>query len=284
MNYMKKNNFLAGKIVVLSILTVVLLFIAASPPKGQTGPVIVEITTKFGVMKVKLYDETPLHRDNFLKLVKQQFYDSLTFHKVVKGFLAQGGDPKSKYATEDSTIGDGDIGYRIPSEFRGNLFHKYGVIAAARDNNPDMASNASQFFLVHGRRYTLDELTKIENYKNQRIKSDMLYLITQSDSTKARMEDFTLRGDRDGMKKFVASFQPVVDSLFKKRGEFKFTNQQIQEYTSIGGAPQLDSGYTVFGEVISGIHIIDSICSQKTAKNERPLQDIRMKIRVSKSK
>jgi cyclophilin family peptidyl-prolyl cis-trans isomerase len=280
MNCMKKNNHI--KKAVLAVVTIVLLSIAAAPPKPQTGPVIVQITTKFGVMKVKLYDETPLHRDNFLKLVKSGFYDSLTFHKVIYGMLAQGGDAKSKYATVDSVIGDADLGYRVPAEIRGNLIHKYGAIAAVRDNNPDMASNASQFFLIQGRRFTLDELTKIEGFKNQRIKSDMLYLITQADSTKRRMEDFTLRGDRDGLKKFVASFQPVVDSLFKQRGEFKFTNQQIQEYTSIGGVPQLDSGYTVFGEVISGFNIIDSICTQKTARNERPLEDIRMKIRVVK--
>lgn len=271
-----------GKVVAMAVFAITLISISATPPKPPTGPAIVEIKTKFGVMKVKLYDETPLHRDNFLKLVKQNFYDSLTFHKVVYGLVAQGGDAKSKYATADSVIGDADLGYRIPAEFRGNLIHKYGALAAARDNIPDMASNASQFFIVQGRRYTLDELIKIEGFKNQRIKSDMLYLITQADSTKRRMEDFTLRGDRDGLKKFVASFQPVVDSLFKQRGEFKFTNQQIQEYTSIGGIPQLDSGYTVFGEVISGFNIIDSICAQKTAKNERPLEDIRMKMRVVK--
>lgn len=272
------------KTAALVIVAAAAIMMAATPPKPQPGPAIVEITTKFGTMKVRLYDETPLHRDNFLKLVKQRFYDSLTFHRVISGFLAQGGDAKSKYATEDSVVGDGDLGYKIPAELRGNLIHKYGAIAAARDNNPELASNASQFYLVQGRRYTLDELIKIENFKNQRIKSDMLYLITKADSTKTRMEDFTLRGDREGLKMFVASFQPVVDSLFKQRGEFKFTNQQIQEYTSIGGAPQLDSGYTVFGEIISGFNILDSICAQKTAKNERPLQDIRMKIRVAKSK
>ena len=282
MNCMKNKMY--RKTVVLFIIATAAIVMAATPPKQQPGPAIVEIITKFGTMKVKLYDETPLHRDNFLKLVKQRFYDSLTFHKVISGFLVQGGDPKSKYATEDSVVGDGDLGYKIPAEFRGNLIHKYGAIAAARDNNPELASNASQFFLVQGRRYTLDELIKIENFKNQRIKSDMLYLITKADTTKTRMEDFTLRGDREGLKKFVASFQPIVDSLFKQRGEFKFTNQQIQEYTSIGGAPQLDSGYTVFGEIISGFNILDSICAQKTAKNERPLQDIRMKIRVAKSK
>jgi cyclophilin family peptidyl-prolyl cis-trans isomerase len=250
------------KNVTIPIVLILAFFcIAAIPPKQQSGPIYVEIITKFGIMKVRLYDETPLHRDNFIKLIKERFYDSLTFHSVTSGFTAQGGDFKSKYATSDSVIGDGDLGYRIPQEFRGNLFHKYGAIAAARDNNPDMASNASQFYIVQGRRYTLDELVKIENFKNQRIKSDLLYKIMQADSTKARMEDFTLRGDRDGMKAFVASFQPIVDEQFKQRGDYAFTSQQIQEYTSIGGIPQLDSGYTVFAEVVSGFNIIDSICN-----------------------
>lgn len=257
--------------------------IYATPPKqAKKTPTYVEITTKFGVMKVKLYDETPLHRDNFLKLVNQKFYDSLTFHKVVYGFIAQGGDAKSRYATEDSVIGDSDLGYKIPAELRPNLFHKYGALVAARDNNPQMASDASQFFLVKGNRYTLEQLMKVEDYKSQRIKSDILYLLMQSDSAKVRIDDFTLRGDKEGLKQYIASFQSVAEELYNKRGPFRFTERQIQEYTSIGGIPPFDSGYTVFGEVVSGLHIIDSICSQKVAKNERPVEDIRMKIRVVK--
>lgn len=259
-----------------------LLCWSATPPKTQTGPYFVEIITKFGVMKVRLYDETPLHRDNFIKLVKRGFYDSLTFHRISAGFTIQGGDYKSKYATADSVIGDGNLGYTIPAEIRPNIYHKKGALAAARGNSSDMASDASQFFIVQGKRYTVKEIIKIENYKNQRIKSDILYKITQSDTVKARMNDFTLRGDKDGMKKYVASFQSIVDTLYKQRGEYVYNTDQIQLYTSVGGLPQLDSGYTIFGEVISGLHIIDSINAQPAAKNERPLDDIRMKIRLVK--
>lgn len=264
-------------------LVLALIGIHATPPKpAPKGPALVEITTRFGVMKVRLYDETPLHRDNFLKLVNRKFYDSLTFHKVVPGFIAQGGDPKSKYATKDSVIGDTDLGYKIPAEFRPNLFHKYGTLVAARDNNPQMASDACQFFLVKGSRYTVEQLMKVEDYKSQRIKSDILYTLMQSDTAKARIDDFTLRGDKEGLKKYIASFQPVAEEIYNKRGPYRFSEQQIQEYTSIGGVPPFDSGYTVFGEVISGVHIIDSICAQQTEKNQRPVQDIRMKIRVVK--
>jgi cyclophilin family peptidyl-prolyl cis-trans isomerase len=268
---------------ILLVIAITLISICAAPPKaGPKPPAMVEITTRFGVMKVRLYDETPLHRDNFLKLVREGFYDSLTFHFTGKDYLAQGGDFKSKYATEDSAIGDGDLGYKIPAEFRPNLFHKYGALVAARDNNPEMASNASQFYLVKGQRFTLEQLIRVEDIKSQIIKSDLLYKVMQSDSVRARMEDFTLRGDDEGMKKYVASFQTVIDDIYNLRGPFRFTPEQIQEYTSIGGIPPLDSGYTVFGQVISGIHIIDSICNQPTNKYGRPLKDIRMKIRVVK--
>ncbi|MES2689590.1 MAG: peptidylprolyl isomerase [Bacteroidota bacterium] len=268
---------------ILVLLTIAFISIYATPPKPVSKPTTyVDITTRFGTMKVKLYDETPKHRDNFIKLVKQGFYDSLTFHFVGPDFIAQGGDPKSRYATEDSVIGDSDLGYKIPAEINPTLFHKYGALVAARDQNPTLASNASQFYLVRGKRFTLEQLMKIEDYKSQRIKSDILYTLMQSDTAKARMEDFTLRGDKEGMKAYVASFQPVAENLFNRRGPYRFTSHQVQEYTSIGGIPPLDSGYTVFGEVISGRYIIDSLCSQPTAKNGRPLKDIRMKIRISK--
>lgn len=268
---------------ILILLAIVSISIYATPPKTTaSGPTYVDIITKFGTMKVKLYDETPKHRDNFIKLVKAGFYDELKFHFVAQDYLAQGGDPKSKYATEDSVIGDSDLGYKIPAELHPALFHKYGALVAARDRNPEFASNASQFYLVKGKRFTLEQLMKMEDHKSQMIKSDILYTLMQSDTAKARMEDFTLRGDKEGMRAYAASFQPVAEAMFNKRGPFRFTQAQIQEYTSVGGIPHLDSGYTVFGEVVSGRFIIDSLCSQPTAKNGRPYKDLGMIIRMSK--
>ena len=245
-------------------------------------PVYVEITTRFGVMKVLLYDDTPLHRDNFLKWVRLGFYDSLTFHQVIPEGTAQGGDLKSKYATEDSVIGDSDFGYRVPSEIKPEHFHKYGSIAAARDLNPDYASHPTQFYLVMGRRYTLEDIQKIEGYHNQMMRSNIFYTVVNADSTKARLNDFGLRGDKEGLSAYTKTFQAVTDSIFAKREPFEFTAEQIMTYNKIGGVPQLDKGYTVFGEVVSGLNIIDSICSQATGKNKRPLKDIRMKIREVK--
>jgi len=270
------------KINIWLMAVVVLVCVSAqlSPPK--TKPTYVDIITRFGTMRVLLYDETPLHKANFLKLVREGFYDSLTFHRTMKDYTIQGGDPKTKFATEDSVVGDGDLGYTIPAEFRPNLIHKKGALAAARNVNADFASNASQFYIVKGRTFEPQELKRIENLRNQMIKSNMLYAITNADSTKARMNDFTLRGDKEGLRKYLSSFQTYVDSMYNLRGEYKFTKEQILTYTSIGGIPQLDSGYTVFGEVISGLHIIDSIINQPTTKSNRPVNDIRMKIRIVK--
>lgn len=250
---------------------------------GGPKPTYVDIITKFGTMRVLLYDETPLHRDNFLKLVKQGYYDSLTFFQIFPDYTIQTGDPKSRFATEDSVIGDGGPEYTIPAEFRPNLIHKYGALAAARNINPDFSSHASQFFIVKGKRYTISELEKIEGVKNQIIRSNIFYQLTKADTTQARIKDFGLRGDKDGLRAYTQTFQAVVDSAFERRGAYRFTMDQIRTYTSIGGLPQLDSGYTVFGEVVKGLHIIDSIISQPRAKNNRPLNDIRLKIRVVKN-
>lgn len=263
-----------------AIMAIAGLSAAGTHHPEKPTPTYVEIITRFGTMKVLLYDETPLHRDNFLKLVRSGFYDSLTFHQVFPDYTAQGGDPKSRLATSDSVIGDGGPTYKIPAEFRPNLIHKYGALAASRDINREMASHGSQFYLVKGKKYTPADLERIEGLRNQIIRSNILYELSNADTTKARINDFGMRGDKEGLKKYTQTFQKLTDDAFAKRGPYKFTPLQVSTYTSIGGIPQLDSGYTVFGEVVKGLEIIDSICAQPRAKNNRPLRDIRMKIRV----
>jgi cyclophilin family peptidyl-prolyl cis-trans isomerase len=275
---MRKSALFVG------LITIVLIGVSATFKKYQDPkPKYVEIITRFGVMKVLLYDDTPLHRDNFLKWVRAGFYDSLTFHMVTPEGTAQGGDIKSKYATEDSVIGDSDFGYRIPAEFRPNRFHKYGAISAARDINPEFASHPTQFFLVRGTNYNVKDLQKMEGYKNQMIRTNIFYTLMNADSTQKRIADFGMRGDKEGLRAYTKTFQSITDSIFAKRTPFTFTTEQIRTYNTIGGIPQLDSGYTVFGEVVSGLHIIDSICNQPAGKNKRPLKDIRMKIREVKN-
>lgn len=190
--------------------------------------------TPYGKIILRLYDETPLHRDNFIKLVKQHFYDSLLFHRVIKNFMIQGGSPTSKHSEPgDTTIGDGDVGYTIPAEINMKLFHKKGVLAAARegdDVNPAKASSGCQFYIVLGKVFT--------------------------DSTLDRTE--------------------------AKRLKHEIPEYQREVYKAIGGTPHLDQGYTAFGEVVKGLEVLDKIASEQTDKLDRPLKDIRMKIRMKK--
>jgi peptidyl-prolyl cis-trans isomerase B (cyclophilin B) len=189
----------------------------------------VKIITPYGTMVIKLYDQTPQHRDNFIKLVKAHFYDSTLFHRVINTFMIQGGDPQSKHAQPGAKLGNGDTDYTIPAEFQLDLFHAKGVLAAARDDNPAKASSGCQFYIVQGKKWTDEQLDKLE-------------------------------ATRLGGRKI-----PVDQREFYKR---------------YGGTPQLDQSYTVFGQVVKGLDVIDKIATQKTDANDRPLTDIPMKIRL----
>ena len=186
------------------------------------------LQTNYGDIVVRLSDSTPLHRDNFLKLVKTHYYDSVLFHRVIKNFMIQGGDPGSKRAKPGEPLGEGGPAYTIPAEFRVTLFHKKGVIAAARDNNPEKASSGSQFYIVQGKIFTDAGLDSVETYR--------------------------LNGR-------------------------KIPAEQREVYKTVGGTPHLDQGYTVFGEVVKGLNVVDKIASVPTSKGEdtdRPLEDVRI--------
>jgi len=203
---------------------------AAKRSSEKDKSIRVKITTDSGIIIVKLYDSTPLHRDNFVKLVNQKFYDSLMFHRIIPDFMIQGGDPMSKNATAGSMLGmgGGDMA-RIPAEFRPYLFHKKGALAAARDGNPEKASSACQFYIVEGR---------VSNDKE-------------------------------------------LDMIQQQKG-IKFSPEQRQAYTTVGGTPFLDQDYTVFGEVVSGLEVIDKIINVPRDANNRPLGDVRMKMELLK--
>jgi len=187
----------------------------------------VKITTSFGEMIVRLYNKTPMHRDNFIKLVKNHFYDSLLFHRVINTFMIQGGDPNSKNAETGSFLGEGDVGYTIPAEFDTTLYHKRGALCAARTDNPEKASSGCQFYIVQGKTYSDGQL-------------DML-----------------------SMKNHVW-----------------YSPAKRMTYKMIGGTPQLDMNYTVFGEVESGLEVIDKIATTPRDNNNRPLTDVRMRMEL----
>ena len=183
------------------------------------------LQTTLGDIVIRLSDSTPLHRDNFLKLVKVGFYDSVLFHRVIQNFMIQGGDPQSKNAAAGIALGNGGPGYRIPAEFRTTLFHKKGVIAAARDNNPEKASSGSQFYITQGRIFTDAGLDSVETTR-----------------------------------------------IFRKIPQY-----QRDVYKTIGGVPHLDQGYTVFGEVVRGMDVVDRIAAVETSKGvdrDRPLVNV----------
>jgi len=246
------------------------------------------IETDYGNMKVKLYNETPLHRDNFLKLTESGFFDSLLFHRVINEFMIQGGDPGSKGAPAGKVLGDGGPGYDIPAEFVPALFHKKGVIAAAREGdqvNPEKKSSGSQFYIVQGKVFTNDELDQIEAKINFPKRKQLVFDYIE------KPENIAWKNKLDSLQKVRASMElnntyneigKLVEPEYQKLNLFKFSDEQRKVYNTIGGTPFLDQNYTVFGEVVEGLNVIDSIAQVKTDPTDRPLKDVIMKIKVVK--
>ncbi len=249
-------------------------------PVAAPGERLVEITTDFGTMVAKLYNETPQHRDNFIKLVKEGFYDSLLFHRVIKSFMIQGGDPLSKRADSTTMLGSGDVGYRIPAEFVKQYYHKRGALSAARDNNPERASSGCQFYIVQGKTYTLEELEKIINSRNLSRKQAMLYELAKNDTIQKRLAELQAAGQKEAFQNYVKSLQAIVDKQYNKNEPDKIDYDQVDTYLRLGGAPHLDGDYTVFGELISGFDVLDKIGNSQTRPGDRPFSDIRMKMRM----
>lgn len=269
-------KILAYKILLLNWLCLIVI----SQAQGQKArEQQVAITTSYGKILIKLYNETPKHRDNFISLVKNGFYDSLMFHRIIPDFMLQGGDPKSKYATKDSVLGNGELGYTIPPEINHQLFHKRGALGAARNNNPTKASHGSQFYIVQGRKFTNEELSQIQNQVNFGLKQELFQQMTKSDSVNARVNDFMRRGDQEGMQTYLQGLQPALDKAFEPI-QLQFSAEQLGVYITTGGAPHLDLNYTVFGEVVSGMEVIDIIAALPRDKNDRPLTDIRTTMRL----
>jgi peptidylprolyl isomerase len=250
----------------------VLIFMSCST-SGDNKNSFVLIKTTLGNITVRLYDETPGHRDNFIKLVRSHVYDGVTFHRVIKDFMIQGGDPETKtgYIKKE---GDTLTIYTIPAEFNPALFHKKGALAAARqgnDVNPQMRSSGTQFYIVQGVKYTDETLNQPEQrIVNNRKQALFISLLKQvSDSAKIK-----------GLSLSDAEIQEKASSLmFEKLGsepEFKIPENQRNIYKNIGGVPRLDGTYTVFGEVVEGLDIVDRIADAKTNENDKPLADIRI--------
>lgn len=246
------------------------------------------LETKYGNMKLKLYEECPLHKSNFLKLVDAGTFDSLLFHRVINQFMIQGGDPLSKHAKVGDSLGHGDLGYTIPAEFNEKLIHKKGRLCAARESddiNPQKASSASQFYLVMGKIRTEEELKKTEERINKTRYLNCARTFIQSGEGKSLKQEYNrlkAGGQSDSAALVNARIEGKVKELYAQAPEYHFNAGQIQTYTMVGGTPHLDGSYTVFGEVIEGLEIIDKIAAVKTDARNRPLEDVRMKVYLEK--
>jgi cyclophilin family peptidyl-prolyl cis-trans isomerase len=238
---------------------------------------LVKLETTMGNITVALYNETPKHRDNFIKLVKKGVYDSTLFHRVIKQFMIQAGDPDSKNASDTAMLGSGDVGYTIPAEFNPKFFHKKGVLAAARqgdDVNPEKASSGCQFYIVTGRKFTEPQLLGMENKINEQ-REEALF---DSLARQHMKEIYKMRkaGDNAGLLELQDTLEAQARELADKEEKFRFTPEQIKAYSTIGGAPHLDGSYTVFGEVTEGMEVVDNIEIAKTNRADRPIENIRI--------
>ncbi len=241
---------------------------------GDNREMYVTLKTSVGDIKIRLYDETPLHRDNFLKLARDDFYDGVLFHRIIQHFMIQTGDPDSRHAEKGELLGNGGPGYTLPAEIKPGLFHKRGAVAAARMGdmqNPEKASSGSQFYIVQGRKFTDAELDKAEKRIDVMMRNAVYYHFIQqltkayADSGKAPDQAFI---QQEAMLEATDSIARITP--------YRFTQEQRDIYKTQGGAPHLDGNYTVFGEVVEGMDIVDKIAAVPTDQNDRPLEDVRI--------
>lgn len=241
---------------------------------------VYRINTEFGDMYVKLYNSTPVHKANFEKLVEEKFYDSLMFHRIIKDFMIQGGDPDSKNAPMGTVLGNGGPGYTLEAEIIDTLFHKRGALAAARlgdKQNPERKSSGSQFYIVHGKKFSKKELKQLA-MNGTRYKQQQSQQAFMGDSSNLWIPNGYKRcveaGKKDSVLYFQKMWQSCLDSVKNTTEAVSFTEAQVKAYTTEGGAPHLDGDYTVFGELISGFDILDSIANASTDRRSRPMEDI----------
>ena len=236
------------------------------------------IKTTAGDITVKLYNETPIHRDNFIKLVQDKFYDSILFHRVIRDFMVQAGDPESKNADRNTMLGAGDPGYDLPAEIVfPRYYHKRGALSAARKAdqvNPERRSSGSQFYIVTGKKSRKFELKEIEeNLARQQGEDIFRRLCMQNRDTILRLQ---AASDRDGLGKLQKELQAQTEKIIDEQGVYSYSDEQINTYTTLGGTPFLDGQYTVFGEVVDGMNVVEKIEAAGTDMNDRPRKDIRI--------
>ena len=270
----------------LSVLMVAMALISCSASTGSATSkdksdnnkmTQVELQTSLGNIVVQLYNETPQHRDNFIKLVNDGYYDGVLFHRVIKDFMIQTGDGSSKTAGPDTPLGDGDPGYTIEAEFvYPKYFHKRGALAAARTGdqvNPERRSSGSQFYIVTGRIFSSDELNMMTARMADTQKQDIFRRLVGENQ--ARIQQLQQSQDQAGLQELQNELIQQTEAEAAQH-PFKMTDEQMNAYTSIGGTPHLDGQYTVFGEVVKGMDVVDKIQNTTTGRMDRPTVDIKI--------
>lgn len=268
----------------LGILLIILACSAVACKSGQKKDgnmekeTVLKIETSMGDIKVKLYNETPKHRDNFIKQAKDGTYNGTLFHRVIKDFMVQAGDPESKTAPKGKMLGSGDVGYTVPAEFvYPKYFHKKGALSAARQGdevNPKKESSGCQFYIVTGKVFNDSTLLNMEQQKNQNKVTEAFNALAQ----KHMKEIYKMRkaNDQDGLYALQDTLFIQAEAEAAKQPDFHFTPEQIKAYTTVGGTPHLDGEYTVFGEVVEGMDIVDKIQQVKTDRSDRPEEDVKI--------
>lgn len=235
------------------------------------------LETTYGDIELALYNETPTHRDNFIKLIKEGAYDGVLFHRVIKDFMIQTGDPDSKNATADALLGSGGPDYDLPAEIvYPKRFHKRGALAAAREGdetNPERKSSGSQFYIVTGRRYSEYQLNAMAERKQEQLKA--LIFQTLARERRQDFKDYQALGDTVALRNLERQLISLTESIYNEH-PVQFTKAQIDTYSTIGGTPHLDGEYTVFGEVVRGMDVVDKIQNVTTGQYDRPVDDVRI--------
>jgi peptidyl-prolyl cis-trans isomerase B (cyclophilin B) len=264
----------------LTALALIAVALFNSCAQKSNGPkdTIVTIKTEFGDMVAVLYDETPKHKENFIKLAKEGYFDGMLFHRVIQEFMIQGGDPDSKTATKGQQLGQGGPGYEIDAEFNPKFYHVKGALSAARTSdqiNPMKKSSGSQFYIVQGSIVPAAQLEYDQSKLNTGF--TMMFQMPENKPTLDSLMALRNSGDVNGYNAMIVKLIPRVE---KATGiTIKTPEERVKDYSTVGGAPHLDGEYTVFGRVIQGLEVIDKIAAQPT-EQERPLQDIKMTVEV----
>ena len=242
----------------------------------------VRIKTTEGDILVRLYDETPKHRDNFLKLAGEGFFDGTLFHRVIKDFMIQGGDPDSKGAPKGKMLGTGGPDYTLPAEFvYPKLFHKRGALSAARlgdEVNPERESSGSQFYIVWGKTYKSAELKQMERQLEMQQEQTVFNKLAKENRDK--IMELRRNRDRAGLQELQDELSAETKAICLEKGKPTFTDEQREAYTTVGGTPFLDNQYTVFGEVEEGLDVVEKIQNCETMRGDRPAEDVSMTVEV----